>query len=319
VGVGPVRLGLLTTANINRHLLATRRGPDDPYAFVAVGSRDRARGEAYAREWGIDRAHGSYEELLADPELDGVYVALPNALHAEWALRALAAGKHVLCEKPFSRRPAQVEEAFAAARGAGLVLMEAYMWRHNPLTRLLAERLPEIGELTAIRATFSFLLTDRGNVRLQKPIGGGSLLDVGVYCISGARLVAGREPDRVYGEAVIGESGVDEQFTGVLRFGEVTAEFTCGFRGEHRWLEAIGSHGSAVITEPWHSREGVLRVCGREERIEPVSSYRLELENFAAAIRGEAEPLMTREESLAQARVLDALLRSAERGEPVSL
>lgn len=314
-----LRIGLLSTANINRHLLEARRGPDDPFAFVAVASRDRARAEAYARERAIPRAHGSYEALLADPEVDAVYVALPNALHFEWTMRALAAGKHVLCEKPFSRDPERVEEAFAAARAAGLVLMEAYMWRHNPLTRLLVERLPELGGVTAIRATFSFLLTDPGNVRLRKELGGGALLDVGVYCISGARLLAGREPDRVHGEAVIGPTGVDEQFTGVLRFGEVTAEFTCGFRGEHRWLEAIGRDGSAVVTEPWHSREGLLRVRGREHRIEPVSSYRLELENLAAAVRGEAEQLVTREESLAQARVLDALLRSAESGRPVAL
>ncbi|HET8606614.1 MAG TPA: Gfo/Idh/MocA family oxidoreductase [Gaiellaceae bacterium] len=315
----PLRIGLLSTANINRKLLATRRGAGDPYAFVAVGSRDPARAEAYAREWGIERAHGSYEQLLADPEVDAVYVALPNALHAEWTLRALAAGKHVLCEKPLSRRPERVVEAFDAARTAGLVLMEGYMWRHNPLTRLLVERLPEIGRLTAIRATFSFLLAGRENVRLRPEIGGGALLDVGCYCVGGARLLAGREPDRVFGEAVVGESGVDEQCTGILRFGEVTAEFTCGFRGEHRSLEAIGSAGSATISDPWFSSEGVLVVGGREQRIEPVDSYRLELENLAAAVRGEAEPLVTREDSLGQARTLDALLRSAETGESTAL
>ncbi|HEY6054168.1 MAG TPA: Gfo/Idh/MocA family oxidoreductase [Gaiellaceae bacterium] len=314
-----LRIGLLTTANINRALLETRRGPDDPYAFVAVGSRDLARGEAYARKWGIPRAHGSYEALLADPEVDAVYIALPNALHHEWTLRALAAGKHVLCEKPFTRRPEQVDEAFDAAAAAGLVLMEAYMWRHNPLTRLLVARLPEIGELHSIRSTFGYVLTRAGDVRLVPELGGGALLDVGCYCVSGARLLAGREPDRVYGEAVVGETGVDEQFTGVLRFGEVTAEFTASFRAEHRWLEAVGSEGTALVREPWHSSEGAVVVNGVEERIEPVSSYRVELENLAAAVRGEAEPLLGRDESLAQARALDGLLRAAENREPIEL
>src|SRR6185436_14486688 len=115
--------------------------------------------EAYAQEWGIPRAHGSYEALLADPDVDAVYIALPNALHHEWTMRALAAGKHVLCEKPYSRRPEQVEEAFYAAEQAGLLLMEGYMWRHSPQTAKLVELLPEIGELQAIRATFAFRLT----------------------------------------------------------------------------------------------------------------------------------------------------------------
>ena len=314
-----LRIGLLTTANINRLLLETRRGADDPYAFVAVGSRDLARGEAYAREWGIPRTHGSYEALLADPEVDAVYIALPNALHHEWTLRALAAGKHVLCEKPFTRRPELVDEAFDAAAAAGLVLMEAYMWRHNPLTRLLVARLPEIGELYSIRSTFGYVLTRPGDVRLVPELGGGALLDVGCYCVSGARLLDAREPDRVYGEAVVGETGVDEQFTGVLRFGEVTAEFTASFRAEHRWLEAVGSEGTALVREPWHSSEGIVVVNGVEQRIEPVSSYRVELENLAAAVRGEAEPLLGRDESLAQAHALDALLRAAENREPIEL
>ena len=319
MGLEPLRIGLLTTANINRLLLETRRGADDPYRFVAVGSRDAARGEAYAREWGIPRSYGSYEVLLADPDVDAVYVALPNALHHEWTLRALAAGKHVLCEKPFTRRPEQVDEAFDAAAAAGLVLIEAYMWRHNPLTRLLAERLPAIGELQSIRSTFGYVLTNPDDVRLVPELGGGALLDVGCYCVSGARLLAGREPDRVYGEAVVGDTGVDEQFTGVLRFGDVTAEFTASFRAEHRWLEAVGSEGTALVREPWHSSEGVVVVNGVEERIEPVSSYRVELENLAAAVRVEAEPLVGRDESLAQARALDALLRAAENREPIEL
>jgi len=313
-----VRFGLLTTANINRKLLATRDAAEG-YEIVAVGSRDLARAEAYAREHGIVRAHGSYDALLSDPGLDAVYVALPNALHHEWTMRALHAGKHVLCEKPFSRRPHEVEEAFAAAEREGLVLMEGFMWRHNPQTKRLLDLLPEIGELVAIRATFAFV-NDRGeDVRLVSELGGGALLDLGCYCISGSRLLAGREPDRVYAEMVGGRGGVDEVATALLRFGDVTAELSCSFRSEHQGLEAIGTRGSLYVPDPWHARAGVILVDGREERVAPASSYLLELENLSAAIRGEGEPLLGRDDALGQARVLDAVFRSADTHRAIEL
>ena len=313
-----LRIGLLTTANINRHLLATR-GESDAYDFVAVGSRDAHRAADYAREWGLQRAHGSYEELLADADVDAVYVALPNALHHDWTLRALAAGKHVLCEKPYSRRPEQVEEAFDAAAAAGLVLTEGYMWRHNPLTRKLVELLPAIGALQGVRASFCFRLTRGEDVRLVPELGGGALLDVGCYCVSAARLLAGGEPDRVYGEAVLGPTGVDRLFTGVLRFGATTAEFTASFDADHRSLEAVGSDGTLSVADPWHSGGAELLHDGERVRVQEVSSYLCELESFAAAVRGEAEPPLGRADALGQARTLDALLRSAESGAAVTI
>jgi xylose dehydrogenase (NAD/NADP) len=319
VGVArPVRIGLLSTANINRKLLETRHEAA-PYEFAAVGSRDRDRAEAYAHEWGIDRAHGSYEELLADPELDAVYVALPNVLHHEWAVRALAAGKHVLCEKPFGRRPEQVEEAWGEAARRGLVLMEAYMWRHAPQTALMLELLPRIGELQSMRSIFWFRLEGDDDVRLDRMLGGGSLLDVGCYCVSALRLLADAEPDRVYGEQVIGRGGVDESFAGVLRFGRVLATFTCGFTAEQRGIVALGAAGGLYAPDPWHASEACVFVDGEEHPSEQASPYLRELENFAAAVRGEAKPLLGRDDALGQARTLDALLRSAEAGRPVSL
>src|SRR3954468_16276270 len=139
-----VRIGLLSTAAINGATLGAR-SDDAPFEIVAVDSRDAARAESYASEHGIARSHGSYDALLEDPELDAVYIALPNALHHQWSMRALAAGKHVLCEKPYSRRPEQVEEAFYSAEQGGLLLMEGFMWRHSPQTAKLVELLPEIG------------------------------------------------------------------------------------------------------------------------------------------------------------------------------
>jgi predicted dehydrogenase len=308
---GPVRWGILSTANINRKLLAGARLADG-IEVVAVGSRDRARAEAFAQEWEIPRAYGSYDDLLADDAVDAVYIPLPNLLHHEWTLRALDAGKHVLCEKPYSRRPADVDDAFDRADRNGLVLSEAFMWRHNPQTKRFVELLPEIGELQTIRATFGFRIRDETDVRLRADLDGGALMDVGCYCVSAARLLAG-EPERVHGEQVTGPSGVDVRFTGTLRFrDDVLAEFTASFTHFHESLEAIGSDGSLVCHDPWHCLGGVLVLNGREERVPVENSYRLELENVSAAIRGDAELLLGRLDALGQARTIEALYDAAE-------
>jgi xylose dehydrogenase (NAD/NADP) len=320
-----VRWGFLSTANINAKLLAGA-AQSDRVQVVAVASRDAARAEAYANQHGIERAHGSYEALLDDPEVDAVYISLPNSMHVDWSVRALEAGKNVLCEKPLSRHPDEVERAFDAADRAGRLLMEAFMYRHNPQTKRLQDLVGEgaIGRLRLIRAAFSFPLADSPNVRLDPALDGGGLMDVGCYCISGTRLLAG-EPESVYGEQVAAASGVDELFTGTLRFpDDVLAEIDCGLvlpvRDE---LEAIGEEGSIFLDDPWHCRTPVLEMRREDgtERIElePVDSYRLQLENMSAAVRGGEEPLLGREDALGQAGVIEALYRSVDEGRPVSL
>lgn len=312
------RWGILSTARINRLLLEGARQAEG-VEVVAVASRDTARAETYAREHAIPRAHGSYEALLADDEVAAVYIPLPNSLHHEWTLHALEARKHVLCEKPYTRRAREVEEAFDAAERAGLVISEAFMWRHNPQTKRLVELLPEIGELQTIRATFAFPLADETNVRLLPDLDGGALMDVGCYCVSGARLLAG-EPERVYGEQVTGRTGVDVRFTGTLRFpGAVVATFTCAFTHSHQSLEATGSEGTLFLPDPWHGGQGVIKLNEHEIRVEPRNSYTLELENVSRAIRGEEPPLLGREDALGQARTIEALYASAERATPVEL
>jgi D-xylose 1-dehydrogenase (NADP+, D-xylono-1,5-lactone-forming) len=321
-----MKWGLLSTANINRKLLEGVRGTDEA-TVVAVASRDRSRAQAFAREHGIERALGSYEELLADPEVEAIYNPLPNSLHVPWSVRALEAGKHVLCEKPLTRRPAEVEEAFAAAEGAGRLLMEAFMWRHHPQTRRLRELLDEgvIGRLRLIRASFSFPLRDPEDIRLAGDLDGGALMDVGCYCVSGSRFVAGAEPERVMAESVIGGKGVDIAMSATLCFpADVLAQFDCGLSVGHRHeLEAIGEDGSLFLDDPWHCQRPVieLRTAGGMEEIavERADSYRLQLENMSDAIRGEAEPLLSREDALGQARAIDALYRSAAEGRPVNL
>jgi D-xylose 1-dehydrogenase (NADP+, D-xylono-1,5-lactone-forming) len=322
MGVEPVRWGIVSTAHINR--LVIPGAHESPKVDLrAVASRDLARAQEYAAKWEIPQAYGSYDELLADPEIEAVYISLPNTLHCDWSIRALEAGKHVLCEKPLSRHPADVEAAYDAAHNADCFLMEAFMYRHNPQTAKLVElvRGGAIGELRLVRSVFSYSLYDPGNIRLQTEVEGGALMDVGCYCISGSRLLAG-EPERVYGEARIGETGTDWVFTALMRFpGGVLAQFDCGTAlPERDELEAIGSEGSLFLDDPWHCRKpGIeLRRGGEVERIElePVDSYRLELENLSDAIRGEGMPLLGREDALAQARVLEALFSSAETGAP---
>jgi len=309
--VGVTRWGFLSTANINRRVLEGARLAER-IEIVAVASRDDARAETFAREHSIPRAHGSYDALLADDRVEAVYIPLPNSLHHQWTLRALAAGKHVLCEKPYTRRAAEVKEAFDLAEQRGLVLSEAFMWRHNPQTKRLLELLPEIGELQTIRATFGFRLGEETNVRLLADLDGGALMDVGCYCVSGARLLAG-EPERVSGEQVIGPTGVDVRFTGTLRFeDDIVAEFTASFTHAHQGLEAIGSDGTLFAPDPWHCHRSLIVVNGREERVQPANSYALQLENVSAAIRGEAPLLLGREDAHGQARTIQALYAAAE-------
>jgi predicted dehydrogenase len=292
--------------------------------FVAVASRDQAHADAYAREHGIPRAHGSYEALLADPDVEAVYISLPNSLHCEWSIRALDAGKHVLCEKPLSRRAAEVEAVFDTAEAVDRFCMEGFMWRHNPQTRKLTELIEDgaIGEVRLVRAAFSFALTDLGNVRMRAELEGGALMDVGCYTVSGSRLLGG-EPTRVTAQQITGPSGVDVRFAATLSFpGDVLAQFHVGFDlPERSELEAIGSDGSITVSDPWHCVKPGLQVRRGEEvelvEIEPESSYKLELENLSRAIRGEDSPLLGRADAVGQARTIEALYRAADSGESV--
>ena len=304
-----VRLGLLSTAGINGAILGAR-GEDAPFDVVAVGSRDGARAQAYAHEHGISTAHASYDALLADDGVDAVYIALPNALHHEWTMRALAAGKHVICEKPYTRRPEQVDEAHDEAERSGLVLTEGLMWRHARQTALLLELLPRVGELRAVHATFTGALLRADDVRWTRDLGGGALLDLGCYCIGAARLVTGGEPDRMHGVSQP-QGEVDGSFAGTLQFADVTATFQCSLLAPLvNTIEVIGADGVLRVPNAFVNPPGVVVLNGEEHRVEAGNHYRAELDDFCAAISGEHPPLIGRAEMRGQARVLDALLRS---------
>jgi len=329
-----IRLGILSTADINGKLLAGAAESDD-VDVVAVGSRDLGRAQEFAERWSIPRAYGTYDELLADPEVDAIYNPLPNTMHVDWSIRALEAGKHVLCEKPFSRHVADVERAFDFAEASGKVLSEAFMYRYHPQTARLVEltRSGAIGELRVIRSVFSYSLYDTDNIRLRTDVEGGALMDVGCYCVSGARLLAG-EPESVTGTAYTGPSGTDWVFTGMLRFpGDVVAQFDCGTSlPERDELEAIGTEGTIFLDDPWHCDDPVIElrrtVVGKDGEdaievetieVEAADPYRLELEAMNAAIRGETDAALGREDAVGQVRAIDALFRAAATGKTVSL
>jgi D-xylose 1-dehydrogenase (NADP+, D-xylono-1,5-lactone-forming) len=316
--VTAVRWGVVSTARINRKLLRGARAADG-VEVVAVGSRDPERGKAFAKEHGIERVHGSYEALLEDPDVEAVYIPLPNSLHVPWTVRALEAGKHVLCEKPLSRRAADVEAAFDAADRAGRLLMEAFMWRYHPQTEALERLAREIAPLRVVRAAFGFPLPpgDTGNVRWLADLEGGALMDVGCYCVSALRLLCGGEPERVAGQSVAAPTGVDVRFAGALRFpGDVLGTFDCGFDVPPRGvIEMVGEGGTVVSEDPWHGVSPRLTLTRPDGSAEPVpvtaaDPYQLEIEDVSAAIRTDGDPRLGRDDAIGQARTIEALYAS---------
>src|SRR3954453_1774342 len=281
----PIRWGILSTARIAERIVEGARLAANA-ELVAVGSRDEARAREDAERHGIPRVHGSYEALLADPEVDAIYNPLPNSLHVPWSVRALEARKHVLCEKPMAKRPKEVDAAFDAAERAGRVLMEAFMWRFQPQTEVLARlaRDGPIGELRYVRAAFGFDLPVSSNVRWLGELEGGALMDVGCYCVSALRLICGAEPERVSAE-LVERGGVDARLVAVLRFpGDVLGTFDCGMDVAPRGaIEVVGDAATLLAPDPWHGPNPelvVVRPGAEPERLRPqrVDPYARELE-----------------------------------------
>jgi D-xylose 1-dehydrogenase (NADP+, D-xylono-1,5-lactone-forming) len=320
------RWGLLSTARINDALLRGIEAIPDATAY-AVASRDAERASAYAQRKGIERAYGSYEQLLADPEVDVVYISLPNGMHVQWTRRALEAGKHVLCEKPLSRSPAEVESLFDLAAARDLYLSEAFMYRHHPQTKRLKELVDTgvIGTLRLIRGTFSFTC-DPADPRMRSDQDGGGLMDVGCYPVSMARYLAG-EPDRVSAEELLGGLDVDVVMAGLLHFADgVIAHFDGGLAMPNRRdVEVVGSNAVLRVPNPWHPLADGIELW-RDGAASPevvavaaADSYALEVADLSAAARGEHEPLLGRADALGQARAIEALYASARSGQTIAL
>jgi xylose dehydrogenase (NAD/NADP) len=319
-----VRWGVLGTGSIARTVVAA-----NPGVFVAAASRNAEKASAL----GLEHSFGSYEELLACESVDAVYIALPNALHAQWSVKALEAGKHVLCEKPFVSTRAEAERCFDAAERAGRQLTEAFMWRLHPQTTLARQLVTDgaIGELAHVRAALRQRV-EPGDIRLSAALDGGALSDVGCYCLSAMRLFGG-EPGRLTAEAVF--DGVDIRFAGLVRLrGGVLGTFDAGLdlpRADE--LELIGTQGSIRIPDPWICRGGELEVTrkGTTElvAVDPAGEwgltgaesdpYRIEITTMSTAIATGARLEFGRADAVAQATAYEALLSSARQGVSVSL
>ncbi len=274
-----IRWGLLSTARINRRLIPAIR-ESERGELVAVASRSLASAEAYAKEWDIPVAFASYEEMLASDAIDAVYIPLPNHLHAEWTIKALDAGKHVLCEKPFALTVADVDMMVAAAERTGNVLMEAFMYRHHPQTLKIKELLEAgaIGDIKLVRAHFSFPLEDDGNIRLHPDKGGGALWDVGCYPMSIAQYIAGGAPIEIAAQQVTDANGIDRTFTAQMRYPNgILAQISCSFEMQFcTTLEIQGSKGRLMCEWPFvgiHENDGPHITIIGEDRIPQTIMY----------------------------------------------
>ena len=315
-----LRWGILGTARINRRVIPAMRLARRS-ELVAIASRDPARAEHYAAEWSIPRGVADYQSLIDDPGIDAVYIPLPNTDHVPWTLAAVAAGKHVLCEKPLALDPHDIDRIGAAAAAAGVIVEEGFMYRHEPQTAEVIRLLNDgaIGGVRAIVAGFTFALDGFGNIRLDPSLGGGALWDVGCYPVTYAQLIAGSEPTVVLGLAHWAPSGVDDEFMGLLRFDRgVSANICAGFRTPYRtWLEVLGTDGALTVPNPF--RPGPLEVlelerAGRIDRIDVPGSEMIfvrQVEDFEARILDGAPAVVTLAESRRTAATLAALYASA--------
>src|SRR4029079_12571540 len=320
-----LRWGLLSTARINRLIIPAIRASARS-EVTTVASRTRERGEAYAAEWKIPRVLGAYQALVDDPEIDVIYIGLPNSLHVEWTIRALDGGKHVLCEKPLALTVEDVDRIKTAAARAGRVATEAFMYRHHPLTHVV-ERVVRSGQLGAIRGykgAFTFPLTRENDVRLDPALGGGSLWDVGCYPVSYACLLAGAAPVDVFGWRQDAPSGIDLEFAGMLRFADGSvAQFDSGFAGPFRAeMEVIGRDAALRIVRPFRTdeRSALTLMIGDEAERLPFPSqppFAGEIADMEA-VAGGAAPRIPLSESRRTIRVLRALYASAAAGAPAA-
>ncbi len=319
--------GILSTAKINRALISPlRHSPRN--RLTAVASRSLPSAQAYAAQWEIPVCYGSYQELIEDPQVDVIYNPLPNHLHAEWSIKALRAGKHVLCEKPLALSLAEVDAMSAAALESGKVLAEAFMYRHHPQTQKALELVQggAIGRLQLIRGSFTFRMKTETNIRLSPEMGGGSIWDVGCYPISYARLLAGAGVQEVFGSQVTGASGVDESFLGQIRFTNgVFAQFDSGFRSPYRaHLEVVGTEGVLHIPTPFKPGSNESMSLHREEVTETIvvpgqELYLGEVEDMADCALLGKPPRMSLQDSRENVQTILALLESAQKGSPVGL
>ncbi len=318
-----VRWGVLSVANIGVRAVIPAIQHARRSQLVAIASRTADRAQEAAQRLGIPKAHGSYDALLADPDVDAIYIPLPNSMHREWTIRCAQAGTHVLCEKPLGLNAAECEEMIAACRQHNVTLMEAFMYRFHPRTERVARLAAEgaIGDVRMVRASFTFAVRSPDNIRLIPQLGGGALYDVGCYGVNVSRMLLG-EPRDALARADFGTSGVDEVTAAVLRFdGDRLAVIDCGLRVSRRQeYEVIGTHGHLTVPLGFLPGTGdtaihvtkdtgpsVITVPGTDE-------YQLMVEHFEDALLDGAPLRLPPDDATKNVRVIDALYQSMKTG-----
>lgn len=330
-----LRWGVMGTGNIARQFADGVKKSGRRSELTAVGSRTADAATQFASARGIPAAHASYDALIADANVDAVYISMPNSLHHEWTIKSLKAGKHVLCEKPFALTRTEAAEMFDAAKKANRVLVEAFMYRSHPLTHAVIDsvRAGEIGDIKLIRTSFCYKMSKIGdNVRFNRALGGGGLMDVGCYCINFTRMLAREEPDQVHASAHMHEKGVDDVLTATLHFPSgIVASFTCGMSVHADNTAYIcGSEGFIEIPVPWKppvlqaaytvarstppkmdQPAGVKAPPPRETRLVDANSelYALEADDFATAVLDGKPPAVSEADTLGNMAVLDEIRR----------
>lgn len=313
-----LRWGILSTARIGTRRVIPAILRSETGTVAAIASRNGEKAREVAARFGIPRAHGAYEDLLADPEVDAVYIPLPNSLHKEWTMRAAEAGKHVLCEKPLGLDAAQAQAMVDAVARAGVLLQEAFMYRFHPQIERLVHLVRDgaVGRPWLVRAAFSFPVRSEEDIRLSRDLGGGGLLDVGCYGVNISRLLLG-EPEHATAAATY-EGGVDVRLAGLLSFPDgAAALLDCGLRAADRqFCEVVGTEGTITLPRPFQPEEEpaliLLRRVDREERIEipGTNQYTRMIDHFGECLRTGAPPRYPATDAVANLRALD-LLRAA--------
>jgi len=318
-----IRWGILSTARIGTEKVIPAMQLGEYCAVTAIASRQLEKAQAAACQLSIEKAYGSYEKLLADPDIDAVYIPLPNHLHVPWAINALNTGKHVLCEKPIGLSAAEAQKLLGVARKfPRLKVMEAFMYQHHPQWQWAKQKLNEgkIGELRTIQTFFSYYNTDPDNIRNKTDLGGGGLMDIGCYCISLSRFIFGAEPWRVCG--IMEEDPnmkVDRLTSGILEFSSGTSTFTCATQlVPYQRVNIFGTKGRIEIEIPFNTPSD--RPCkvwyGDGNRIKEVvldicDQYTIQGDLFSRAVLEDREVPVPLEDAVANMQVIEAIISSA--------
>jgi predicted dehydrogenase len=328
---GVLRWGVLSTANIGLRKVIPGIQKADRCEVLAIASRDREHARAAAERLGIRKAHGSYEDLLADDEVDAVYIPLPNHLHAEWTIASARAGKHVLCEKPLAMNAAEAQTMVDACASAGVRLMEAFMYRLHPSWQAVREVVASgrIGRLRVVQSWFSYFNDDPANIRNILEFGGGALMDVGCYSVNLSRMLFGREPDRVEASVTRDpEVGVDVVTSAILGFGDQVATFTCSTRTESdQRVHVYGTQGRISVGIPFNippdlptqvfvtsGGDPPVNPATETHTFEPADQYTIQAERFARAVLDDEPTPIAPEDAVANMRVIEAIFEAGERG-----